>query len=125
MPLRLLIAGYFSVQATAGALWWGMMWLWPASRSWFWPTDTSNSVQLAFATADLVCFVGGSSLAAFMVARHHAWAQAVLWLVTGMVSYAALFVLASLIATGEAPLAAALMVAAAAGTWLATTCYRV
>lgn len=113
------------MQATAGALWWGMMWLWPASRSWFWPTDTSNSVLLAFATADLVCFVGGSSLAAFMVARHHAWARAVLWLVTGMVSYAALFVLASLIATGEAPLAAALMVAAAAGTWLATTCYRV
>lgn len=124
MPPRSLIAGYFALQAVAGALWWMMLWLWPASREWFWPTRTSDSVLLAFAAADVVCFVGGSALAAVAVAKRLPGARAVLWLVVGAVSYATLYVLATFISTGECILAVVLMCAAAVLTWLAALGYR-
>ena len=118
------ISVYLAAQAIAGFGWWIAIWMSPSAKQLFWAADTSRSTLAAFAVADLLAFVGASAVAAWLVRVEHGWAIRGLWLVVGATGYATLYCVGSTVATGEASLAAFVMLIACACTTAAACTYR-
>ena len=103
-------AVYLALQAAGAAIWWMVLWVYPASRALFRPVNAPDASLFSFFAPDLVFFVGAAL-----------WASVFLWrgakrraliplaLHVGAASYAALYCLQQWLMSGEAPLAALFM----------------
>lgn len=91
--VRRLAAAYLAVQGAAVALWWVLLAVRPGARRLFYPEGAPEEVLLAFWLPDLLLMAAGSGAAAVMVGRRAAASAAVLWAVTGAVTYASLYTL--------------------------------
>lgn len=107
---------YLFLQAALTAAWWVLLLLSPAVRAPFKPGTAPDEPLLAFWLADLTCVAGGSALAAWWLWRRDRRASAALWFTSGSVVYAALYCAALVAMTGQAILAAGLMLPAAVVT---------
>lgn len=103
-------AFYLLFQSLGALLWWLILWLEPKSRALFRPHDAPDSVLFAFALPDFVLFIGAALWAARALMKNPKTAIVPLSLHLGAASYAALFCLMQWVLTGEAGLAALLMV---------------
>ena len=111
MTPRKIVAFYFVVQAIGTLSWWGLLILFPPSIKWFQPADWPADALLTFWMADLILIVAGSLIAAAGVWRHCHWATNVVWNVAVVTWYPTLVCIATGIQTGEAWIAASMMVA--------------
>ncbi len=112
-------AFYLLIQSLGAILWWIILWLEPRARPYFRPHDAPDSVLLAFALPDFVFFIGAALLAARRLWKTPQTARGPLLLHVGAASYGALYCIAQWLMTGEAALAALLMMAPLlAGSWL-------
>lgn len=102
-------AFYLIFQSLGAILWWLILWLEPRSRPYFRPHDAPDSVLLAFALPDFVLFIGAALFAARRLLKRPKTAQIPLALHVGAAVYGTLFCLLQWISTGEAGLAALLM----------------
>jgi protein-S-isoprenylcysteine O-methyltransferase Ste14 len=107
---------YLAAQAVLGACWWALLALAPESRAAFRPAGAPDAWLLGFLPADLALFIGGSGLAAALLARRSGRARRVLDATAGAVSYGALVCLGQSLLTGEAWAAALAMASAAVAT---------
>lgn len=116
-----LAAGYFLIQGLAGGAWWIVLWLGPASRSWFFPaTDTSLFLRL-FVLADLIVFVCGSFAAGSMAWTGHRHRGALAWLAAGATLYATFVTLSMSLWADAGWLGTTMMVPAAVLSTLAAS----
>lgn len=102
-------AFYLSVQSLAAILWWLILTLEPPSRAYFRPSNAPDSVLLAFALPDFLLFIGTALVAARLLLKRPKSAIIPLSIHVGAASYAALYCLAQWFSTGQAALAALLM----------------
>ena len=102
-------AFYLLIQSMLATLWWLILWLEPRSRAYFRPSDAPDSVLLAFALPDFALFIGAALVAARRLWKRPKTALVPLALHVGAASYGALFCVMQWIMTGEAVLAAGLM----------------
>ncbi len=102
-------AFYLLFQSLGAILWWLILWLEPSSRAAFRPVSAPDSVLLAFALPDFILFIGAALLAARCLLKRPKSALIPLSIHVGAASYAALYCLAQWISTGQAALAALLM----------------
>jgi hypothetical protein len=86
---RSLAVAYLAVQGVVGLAWWVAAALWPEFRWMFVAVGTPNVVQVVFAAADLLLFVGGSLAGAVGLATRARWAWPVLCVHAGAAAYAA------------------------------------
>lgn len=114
-----LAAAYLWLQAATVAVWWVVLWQWPAARRPFVVGDWPEATLVAFALPDGLAIVGGSALAALGLRRDRLWSRPVLCAVAGAVGYATLWCAGALLVTGSGWLDLALMLASSAGTALA------
>ncbi len=108
-PLLRYGALYLAIQSLGAALWWIMLWIYPASRAYFRAANAPDAALLAFFAPDLIFFIGAGIWAAITLLRAPHKAQLPLALHVGGASYAALYCLQQWLMTGEAPLAALFM----------------
>ncbi len=94
MSPRRLAAAYYAVQGAAVALWWTALALRRDCRAPFQPPGTPEASLLAWAPGDLAILAAGSLLLAWLVARRHAWALPLAWLVAGSIDTATIHALA-------------------------------
>jgi len=125
MSRKGVACAFLIAQAVAVAVWWLVLWRWPATREAFvlapgWPEST----LLAFALPDLLCIVGGSLGAAVGLRSGAPWARSLLLLVAGAVGYATLWCVGGNLVTGSGLLCTALMLGSAAGTGWAVVATR-
>ncbi len=109
---RQAAARYLALQGLAGAAWWGMLWLWPQSRDWFFAPAFGQTHIVALALPDITLFAAGSMVAAMALHRGWRWGLVATAIVAGATAYATLFCFGTSLATGEAWLATVLMSAA-------------
>lgn len=83
----------------------------PLSIKWFQPIDWPADALLSFWLADLILIVIGSLTAAAGVWRNSQWTATVVWTVAVVTWYPTLVCIATSITTGEAWIAASMMVA--------------
>lgn len=107
--VRLIIAGYFSLQAFGTFAWWTMLLIEPTWMEWFQPSVWPKQVLISFLVPDLLFLVIGSLLTAYAVLRQRVWSTLTIWstLMAGL--YPTFFCIAASVQTGEAWIAAALM----------------
>ena len=110
MEPRKLVAAYFSLQSTSVVVWWVLLLSYPPSRNWFQPTGWPPASLLSFWLADLVLIVGGSGVAALSVWRLADWSKTAVWTVVVVTWYPTLVCIATSLQTGEAWIAASMMV---------------
>jgi protein-S-isoprenylcysteine O-methyltransferase Ste14 len=110
MQTRLLIPAYFVCQAIGVVLWWSVLIMIPESLQFFQPRNWPKEALLSFWFADAVLLVGGSLITAIAVFRNLAWASNAIWLLAGAAWYPTLYCIAISATTGEAWIAAAMMV---------------
>ena len=108
-----IIAAWFLVQATAVALWWGLLSLMPSAIELFHPKDWPSESLFAFGIADSILLVLGSVVAAIAVHRGTAWAPLVVWCVAAAAWYPTLYCLGASVITDQAWIATSAMVAMA------------
>ncbi|MHC4975984.1 MAG: methyltransferase family protein [Planctomycetota bacterium] len=87
---RRVASRFFLIQAIAGASWWSLLLLSPASRVWFFPTEMGTGFMRSLLIADLLLYSGGSLLVSRMLARTHPWSRCAAASLAGIVSYATL-----------------------------------
>lgn len=117
---------YFASQGGGVIAWWLLIWLMPTSRPWFRTSRMSDSALLDFAWPDLTLVGTGSILCAFLLVRdpENPWSQRLVWLVFDATLYATLYVAGATFTTGEGWVAAAAMLAASQGSFLAVWTLR-
>ncbi len=113
-----LASAYFALQGCAILAWWGLLWFFPSTRSWFLPKGSLERDLLAFSLPDLAFIVAGSILASLLLTKRNPWALPVAFLVAGGMVYAALYCLASALMSDSAWWSVVLMMPAA---FLSTT----
>lgn len=110
---------YLALQALGATTWWLMLWRVPESRAWFRPHNAPDSTLLSFFLPDVIGFIGLGFWAAIVLWRDARRAVLPLALHVGAATYAALYCLQQWLVTGEALLAALLMLPALmVGPWL-------
>lgn len=110
---------YLALQALGATFWWLMLWRVPESRAWFRPHAAPDSALLSFFLPDAIGFIGLGIWAAIALWRDARHAVLPLALHVGATTYAALYCLQQWLLTGEAGLAALLMLPAlVVGPWL-------
>lgn len=85
---------YFALQGAGVALWWLLLFSVPAARKYFALENNSEVSLMAFWLADLSFLAAGSLVTSWLILRENKHAPLAMWLVTGAVSYAALYSLA-------------------------------
>ncbi|MDF1745450.1 MAG: hypothetical protein P1V19_17260 [Gimesia sp.] len=85
---------YLLVQGMAGTFWWILLFQMPESRVWFLSEQLPEQVLISFWLPDFLILIGGSFLAAVGYRNHRGWFQAVLYFLTGGISYISLYLLA-------------------------------
>jgi protein-S-isoprenylcysteine O-methyltransferase Ste14 len=108
MVVRRAVGAYFAFQGLAVALWWLLLFAYPASRAYFRMGDTEATL-LAFWMPDLLLLTVGSLLASYLAFSGSAHLNIVLCLVCGAISYAALYCLAFALLTDTAWLGVTMM----------------
>lgn len=108
-----LAAGYFLTQAALVPLWWGMLFVAPASRAWFLPAPELDPAFRALLLPDLAVLALGSAITAGLALVSHPMARSAAWLVVGAVAYATAYAVAWTIHVGAPMLSTVLMLAAA------------
>ena len=81
---------YFALQALAGVLWWIGLWASPEFGRWFFAAEFLERDRVVFLIADLMVFVLGSGLVAWLAVREHRWSAPLAWIVLGGTAYATL-----------------------------------
>ena len=107
---------YLLLQSFLTVGWWALLVLSPAARAHFMPRGAPDYALLSFWLADLICIAGGSALASWWLCRRDGRSSAVLWFTSGSTVYGALYCVVLTAITGQAILAAAMMLPAAAAT---------
>jgi hypothetical protein len=90
-PSSRICAGYLLLQGLAGGVWWICLLCIPASRAYFKPTGAGDWTILSFWFPDLLLFVVGSIVTAWLLFRGSGLGRPALWFTAGAVSYAALY----------------------------------
>ena len=109
--VRLQIEIYLAVQAVAVVLWWALLLVLPASRSWFVPKAATESPLLDLMAADLLGIGALSAIAGWMVHRG-ARPRLTLAVLGGCMLYATVLSLQLSVRHGSGWLGAALMMSA-------------
>ena len=89
--VRRAAALYYAVQGIGVVCWWLLLVIRPETRSYFQLEEASQTSLIAFWLPDLAFAAVGSVAAAFLVHTRSRYETAAMWLVTGAVSYAALY----------------------------------
>ncbi|NOT62662.1 MAG: isoprenylcysteine carboxylmethyltransferase family protein [Acidobacteria bacterium] len=106
--------GYFALQGLSVLAWWLWLGLQPSARKLFLPPQADEHWLLAFALPDLLIVGIGGIAAALALGQKTSTANALTWLVTGGMIYAALYCLALSWLTDAAWLSVLLMLPTAA-----------
>jgi len=109
LDVRLIIAGYFSIQALGTIAWWAMLFVEPAWIEWFQPKAWPKQVLISFFVPDLCILIIGSLVTVYAMVRQRPWSTLAVWSTTIAGLYPTLFCIAASVQTGEAWIAAALM----------------
>lgn len=110
LSLRSFAIAFLAAQSAGAALWWCLLFAWPASRAPFKLSSAPDATLLAFAAADLLLFAGASGAAAYGWYARRSWTGSCLWLHAGAAAYAALYcLLLTILSRGEGWLGALLM----------------
>lgn len=112
MSVRRWAGLYFASQGVAIMLWWLLLLLYPSSRSYFQTQSAPEATLLAFWLPDLVLLGPGSLVASYLCFRGNGLELVVPWFVSGAISYAGLYCLASALMTNTAWLGVVLMLPA-------------
>ncbi|TWT38953.1 methyltransferase family protein [Blastopirellula retiformator] len=123
MHPRTVVAGYLFLQSAATAAWWLLLCLVPASAAWFQPAVWPRETLLGFWLGDLLLLVVGSLVAAIFVLREATHARLAVWGLAAAAWYPALTCVGVSLMTGEAWIAAGLMVGLAGMTLSMATIY--
>ncbi|MFI4876713.1 MAG: methyltransferase family protein [Blastopirellula sp. JB062] len=110
MTPRRIVASYLFVQAAATAAWWVLLFAYPASIAWFQPSGWPDLALLGYGLSDLVLLFGGSIMAGVAVLRNVRWASTAIWALAAAAWYPTLTCIGVSWMTGEAWIAAGLMV---------------
>jgi protein-S-isoprenylcysteine O-methyltransferase Ste14 len=94
MKVKRAAAIYFALQGFGVVLWWILLITTPASRKYFVLESNSETSLMAFWLADLMFLGAGSLVTSWLIVRGNKHAPLAMWLVSGAVSYAALYCLA-------------------------------
>lgn len=111
-------AGYLFLQGALVPGWWLLLVFVPSTRDLFKASEHPDSALLAFWLADLACISVGSIVSGWWLLKRDVRAGATVWFTAGAVVYAALYCIILSTLTGQAILAATLMVPAALVTVL-------
>src|ERR1041384_2608146 len=84
---------YCEIQGAGVALWWLLLFSVPSSRKYFLLENNSEISLMAFWLADLAFLAAGSLATSWLIFRENKHAPLAMWLVSGAVSYAALYCL--------------------------------
>lgn len=106
-----IAALYFAGQSLVAVFWWLILWVEPRARPLFRPLNTPDSMLFAFALPDAVLFIGAAVWAAVRLVKNPKSARLPLAVHLSAALYATLYCLSQTLLTGEAMLAAILMVA--------------
>lgn len=109
LTVRRTYAGYFFVQAIAGAGFWLMLWTRSGVRGGFEMLESERAVTTSFLLADLVLGIVGSVVVAIAVLAGRRWSGALALFVAGGIVYATLYILFWLAATGHGPMMLGIM----------------
>lgn len=82
---------YYLIQGIAVAAWWAVLIAKPETKAYFQLEPASQTSLMAFWLPDAVLIAAGSLTAAYLVFSRSIYATAAIWLVTGAVSYAAIY----------------------------------
>jgi hypothetical protein len=125
LTARRTYAGYFLVQAIAGAGFWVLLWTRPGVRGGFEMLEAERAVTSSFLMADLVLGVAGSVVVAVAVLGRRRWSGALALFVAGGIVYATLYILFWVAATGEGPMMLGIMAPTALmSTYVAVQIHR-
>lgn len=89
--VRTAAAVYYLLQGIGVVGWWMMLVFWPGTRGYFQLEADSQTSLLAFWLPDLAFAAIGSVATAFLIYLRNRYETAAMWLVTGAVSYAAVY----------------------------------
>lgn len=103
---------YFLIQGLGVIAWWILLITIPASRQWFKLEPSSLTILWGFWLPDILLIGPGSIAAAVLIYRGFRYAEHLMWLVTGAVTYATLYTLAIAMMTDFGWLGVVLMVPA-------------
>lgn len=103
---------YFAFQGIAVVVWWILLWIRPQTRELFQLEAASETSLLAFFLPDIILIAVGSLVTAALIWLRHRYEVAAAWLVTGSVSYAAIYSLAFTLTTDRGWLGVTLMLPA-------------
>ena len=90
MRPHLVASAYFGIQAGSVAIWWAALFGWPWTRTLFFPSESLDSTQLLFATADCLVMVPASIVASRLAYMRSPSARPASWFAAGCCAYAAL-----------------------------------
>ncbi|MFZ1701666.1 MAG: isoprenylcysteine carboxylmethyltransferase family protein [Pyrinomonadaceae bacterium] len=90
---------FFAAQGTGVIVWWCLLVFYPESRLFFVLEPNRETSLLAFWLPDLLFMAVGSLVAAVLIGQRNKYSVAAMWLVTGAVSYAALYTSAFVLMT--------------------------
>ena len=103
---------YFAVQGVAVIAWWFVLWIRPGTRELFRIEAEFETSLLAFFFPDVVFIAFGSIATSILISIRNRYDVAVVWLVTGAVSYATFYTLATSLMTNHGWLGVTLMLPA-------------
>lgn len=107
--VRRTAAIYFAIQGVGVIGWWCGLAFYPESRLVFVLEPNRETSLLAFWLPDLLFIAVGSGVAAVLVWQRNKFSVAAMWLVTGAVSYAALYTFAFVVFTDRGWLGVVMM----------------
>ena len=110
--VRRSAALYFVFQGLGVAAWWMMLYVWPETREPFQLETASDTSLLAFLIPDILFIAAGSVAVAAFLRLRNKFETAAIWLVTGAVSYAAIYTVALALKTDSGWLGVAMMLTA-------------
>ena len=110
MNPKLIVASYLVIQAIGTASWWAVLLIFPSTIGWFQPTSFPPEALLGFWLGDFLLLVAGSLVTAIVVIRSVSWASMAIWSLAATVWYPTLYCIGISLITGEAWIAAGLMV---------------
>lgn len=103
---------YYLIQGLAVALWWIVLFAQPEVRTYFQLESGSQASLMAFLLPDAAFIGAGSLIAAYFVYSRNRFESAALWLLTGAVSYAAVYTFALVLTTDHGWLGVTMMMPA-------------
>lgn len=110
--VRKAAALYFLVQGLGVIAWWILLIAWPDSRLMFVLEPNRETSLLAFWLPDLLLIGPFSLIAVFLILSRRKYAEHVMWLVIGAVTYATLYTFAMVMMTDRGWLGVVMMVPA-------------